>query len=69
MTEAQFKLAGIRKTEEKIPVKKRKWYQGKPVVSIVMLSMMILGCLFAEWIMTKDPLYMDLLHYNQAPNK
>lgn len=69
MTDAQFELAGIRKTEEKAAIKKRKWYQGKPVSSVAVLSVIVLGCLFAELVMNKDPLYMDLLNYNQAPNK
>lgn len=33
------------------------------------LLLIILGCLFAEAVMTKDPTYMDLLHYNQAPDR
>ena len=69
MTDAQFELAGIRKTEEKAAIKKRKWHQGKPVSSVAVLSVIVLGCLFAELVMNKDPLYMDLLNYNQAPNK
>lgn len=39
------------------------------MVSIVLLGMVLLGCLFAEAIMTKDPTYMDLLHYNKAPGR
>ena len=37
--------------------------------SVTILAMIILGCVCAEWIMNKDPLYMDLLHYNEVPNK
>ena len=68
MTNNSFKLAGIRKTETVISKSKKKWYEGKPVVSAVILILIILGCLGAELIMTKDPAYMDLLNYNKAPN-
>ena len=68
MTNNSFELAGIRKTETVISKSKKKWYEGKPVVSAVILILIILGCLGAELIMTKDPAYMDLLNYNKAPN-
>lgn len=69
MTDTAFELAGIRKTEELHEVRKKKWYQGKPVVSAVLLLLILLGCMFVEEIMTKDPTYMDLLNYNKAPNR
>lgn len=68
MTNHLFELAENRKTEIVIPKSKKKWYEGKPVVSAVILILIILGCLGAELIMTKDPAYMDLLNYNKAPN-
>lgn len=69
MTEKAFELAGIRKMEVTVPEKKKKWHQGKPIVSIAILLLIILGCIFAECIMTKDPAYMDLLNYNKAPDR
>ncbi len=45
MTNHSFELAGIRKTETVIPKSKKKWYQGKPVVSAVILILIVLGCL------------------------
>ena len=65
MTNHSFELAGIRKTETVISKSKEKWYEGKPVVSAVILILIILGCLGAELVMTKDPAYMDLLNYNR----
>lgn len=38
-----------------------------PWISILLLSGILLGCLFCEVIMTKDPTYLDLTHYNAAP--
>ena len=69
MTERAFELAGIRSIQETVPEKKKKWYQGKPVVSVTILLLIVLGCVCAEWIMTKDPTYMDLLNYNKAPDR
>lgn len=67
--EKLFQFAGQRlKQTETVPFRK-KWYQGKPLLSIGILGVIILGCLFAELVMTKDPTYMDLLHYNQAPDR
>ena len=36
---------------------------------IAILILIVLGCLCAELIMTKDPTYMDLLNYNKAPDR
>ena len=69
MTNHLFELAGNRKTETVIPKSKKKWYQGKPVVSAAILILIVLGCLCAELIMTKDPAYIDLLNYNRAPDR
>lgn len=69
MTDNLFELAGSRKQQETVPEKKKKWYQDKPVVSIGMLLIIILGCLCAELVMTKDPTFMDLVNYNKAPDK
>ena len=69
MTDNLFELAGSRKQQETVPEKKKKWYQDKPVVSIGLLLIIILGCLCAELVMTKDPTFMDLVNYNKAPDK
>ena len=69
MTERAFELTGSHNIQETVPEKKKKWYQGKPVVSVAILLLIVLGCVCAEWIMTKDPTYMDLLNYNKAPDR
>lgn len=69
MTERAFELTGIHSIQETVPEKKKKWYQGKPVVSVAILLLIVLGCVCAEWMMTKDPTYMDLLNYNKAPDR
>lgn len=73
MTEP-FKIIGHQMVtpSEVMPPKvatKEKWQTGKPILSMVILGIILLGCLFCELIMTKDPFYLDLGHYNEAPNK
>lgn len=67
MTDSSFRLVGIRPAEVLPMPDKRKWYQGKPVFSMVVLAIIVLGCVFCELIMTKDPTYMDLMNYTKAP--
>lgn len=69
MTENKFVQVGIRSIETDITERKPKWYQGKPMGSIIILGILVLGCLFSELLMTKDPTYMDLANYTHAPDK
>ena len=69
MTEKDFELAGIRTVEEQPLRAKRKWYKEYPVVSMLFLGIMIVGCFFCEQIMTVNPTYMDLEHCNVAPGR
>lgn len=68
MTEKElFSAAGMRPEEQKAP--KRRQKAKKPVVSAVVLSIIILGCLFAGVLAGKDPSYMDLMNYTHAPDR
>lgn len=69
MKDVAFELVGQRAVQEEKISAKKKWYQEKPVLSIGILSIILLGCLFAELLMTKDPTYMDLVNYNKAPDR
>ncbi len=62
-----FKIVGIKEPEKSIskPCKAKKSF---PVLSVVILSVLCLLCLFAGLISTKDPSHLDLLNYNKAPN-
>ncbi len=62
-----FVQVGIREIPEPQRTQ-RKWYEGKPMVSIFLLTLIILGCLCCELFIPKDPTYMDLYHANVAPN-
>lgn len=67
MKDSRFELVGIRPLQElPVPQKKRR-NRRFPVLSAVVLGLILLGCLGCEWIMTKDPSYMDLAHCNAAP--
>ena len=68
MTEKElFTMVGIR-PEPAVPQKKINRRKDFPWVSVVLLGIIVLCCLFAEVLMTKDPSYLDLKHYNVAPN-
>ena len=72
MTDRSFEIVGACKNEEQNALPKKsafkKMFEGKPVLSVIILGGILLGCLCAKWIMTKDPTYMDLLNYNKAPD-
>jgi peptide/nickel transport system permease protein len=69
MTEKEmFTIVGIRPEPEVLEKKKRR---GKdfPWISAILLSIIVICCLAAEVVMTKNPSYLDLMNYNVAPNK
>ena len=68
MTDSGFEIVGIRPVEKSTFAIKRKWHQGKTVAAVILLTAILLGCIFCEGIMTKDPTYLDLLHYNVPPD-
>lgn len=51
----------------------RKYYKSSrhrklPVVSMVILAVIVLGCILADVICRKDPAYLDLMNYSKAPD-
>ena len=60
-------MVGIR-PEPAVPQKKINRRKDFPWVSVVLLGIIVLCCLFAEVLMTKDPGYLDLKNFNVAPN-
>lgn len=52
-----------------ITVKKKKYNTERiPFFSLLLLGILVSGCLFAELLATKDPAYMDLMHYTLPPD-
>lgn len=60
-----FRLVGIRPQEAAAPTPKPR--QKRPVLSLTVLGLLVLGCLAAPLIAPGDPGYLDLLHTSQAP--
>lgn len=61
-----FTQVGIR--EKKTSAAAAKPKRSLPILSIAVLVLIILGCLLADVIATKDPAYLDLMNYTKAPN-
>ena len=69
MTEQQlFTVVGPR-PEGAAPAIKRGYDKSFPLVSVILLTAIVLCCLGAEVLMTKDPTYMDLANCSVAPNR
>ena len=62
-----FTVVGIR-PEPAAPEKKINRFRDFPWISVILLGIIVLCCLFAEVLMTKDPSYLDLKNFNAAPN-
>lgn len=62
----RFVLVGRRAPVSQTPPKP-VWYAGKPLVSIGVLGLILLGCLTCAWFIPHDPAYMDLAQITTAP--
>lgn len=63
-----FTMVGIRPaapSREKKTAKKG----GFPWISACLLAIILLGCIFAEAVMTKDPAFLDLQHCSLPPDR
>ena len=70
-TSADFRIIGANAKTFEATKKKQPlsvWLKGKPVISVIVLTLIILGCIFAPAIANHDPskLYYD--HISEAPN-
>ena len=63
-----FTLVGIRPASAPVSAKKAPWYKGKPILPLLILGAIALGCLFCDTFVTKEPGYMDLTACNFAPS-
>lgn len=62
----KFEIVGIRPAPLST-AKKHSPLAGKPIAASVILALIMLACLFAEAVMTKDPTYMELQSCAVAP--
>lgn len=69
MTDSElFAPVGIRPAPSASPGKLRRGREF-PQGGVGVLVVLLLCCLFAELLMTKDPGYLDLAHCNETPNR
>ncbi len=69
MTDGElFTIVGIR-PQPPTPQKGGKRRKDVPWISAILLSVLVLCCLLAEVLMTKDPMYLDLEHFSTPPNE
>ena len=64
-----FTLVGARPQAEPPQHAKEPWHKDFPIVSILLLALIVLGCLLCDVFLTKDSGYMDLRHCSAAPNR
>ena len=57
-----FTLVGARPQAAPPQHAKEPWHKDLPIVSILLLALIVLGCLLCDVFLTKDPGYMDLSH-------
>lgn len=63
----RFTVVGIRPVPDPV-YKKKPWHSGKPLLSMAVLAVMVIGCIVLGSFPPKDPTYMDLYHAGVAPN-
>lgn len=63
-----FQVVGIQQQIQQNVVKPQNQWQGKPILSALLLSCIVILCCACELIITKDPSYLDLQHHSTAPN-
>lgn len=67
--ENPFRIVSTSSQEDQpLTSRKNDHFQEMPLVSIFLLSLIVIGCLGAELMITHDPTYMYLEHYTNAPN-
>ena len=64
-----FEIVGnkYKADEEKQDIKTMSKFKEIPYKSILVLSIIVICCIFADFIMTKDPTYMDLVNTSLKP--
>ena len=62
-----FDLVGMRPPPPEPPARPEKPGRDLPVLSLVLLALLVLGCLVFPLFLSKSPAYMDLSHPNTAP--
>lgn len=69
MKDERFAVVGIRTQLHGAGTAKKTRRGRRPLFSAAVLGLLLLGCLFCELIITKDPSYLDLANGSLAPNR
>ncbi len=64
-----FQVVGIRQTVKPPVPASGSRRQGKPVISVLVLLLLVVGCLTCDIFVQRDPTYLDLAHSSVAPNR
>ena len=67
MTQDSFTLVGIRPEEPQATPSKKK--TGFPFLSVLVLLLIVLGCVFAGVIAQKNPSFLLLENYSKSPDR
>lgn len=67
MTQNPFTLVGIRPEEPQATPSKKK--TGFPFLSVLVLLLIVLGCVFADVIAQKNPAFPVLENYSKSPDR
>lgn len=51
-----------------LSIRKKRDFRDTPIISVIILTLIVFGCLAAELIMTHNPTYMNLNHYSTPPS-
>lgn len=71
MENLKFQIVGPneKESEQVYPNKKGSYVQKLPIVSIVVLAFIVVGCLGASFLTQHNPAHMYLQHTSNAPNR
>ena len=62
--DTDFQIVGIRNTEDQAVSRHKKWYQGKPLISALLLAVILSGCLKRMEQTRTDSIYSRLYPKN-----
>ena len=65
----RFAVVGIRPPAPPPPERRAPWHLGRPVLAWIVLGILVFGCLFADFFLSRAPGYMDFLHAAQPPGR
>ncbi len=65
----QFKIVGAQTAVQTESKTTKQYFKNVPWISVIVLGLICAGCFMYRFLLTKDPVYMDLLHCTVAPDR